>query len=321
MAVCVILASAPVWLASSPYALSVGVGILTFAVPAMGAWLLLNGGLWSFGQGVFSSLGAYTAALLMLRFGVEFWPALIAGGAAGGLASALLIYPFLRTSGVTFSILTLVALSAFDELVLLLPELSGGGGGLIGVPGLPRTNVFGLRLNSVDGQYAIILVIVVLCLLAMYRLERGGYLRTLRAVARNECLAEAVGVSSVAMRASAFIFAGVFGGLAGAFSAAELQAAQQSVWDVFPSIYIVAYGIVGGTRSVFGALLGTTVVMGISSELASLGSLSSNSVDPILIGGGLILVVLVLPEGLASIASRVVKVGQLSRRFGKTHAG
>jgi branched-chain amino acid transport system permease protein len=144
-------------------------------------------------------------------------------------------------------------------------------------------------------------------------------LRALRAVARNEALAEAVGISPTAVRASAFVFAGVFGGLAGAFSAAELQTAQRSIWGIFPSIYIVAYGVVGGTRSVFGALLGTTVVMGISSELASVGSLSSNSVDPILSGAGLILVVLALPEGLVSIANRVVRVRRLSWRVAKGH--
>lgn len=302
-----ILASVPLWLGGSPYAMSVVIGIVMFSIPALGAWLLLNAGLWSFGQGVFASLGAYTAALLMLREGVNFWPALLAGGALAGAFAALVVFPFLRTSGVAFSILTLVALSAFDELVLLVPSLSGGGGGLIAVPGLPSTRILGLQLSSTDGQYAVIAAIAILALIAVYRLEVGGYLRVLKAVAKNGALAESVGVNTKALRASCFIFAAVITGLAGAFSAAELQTAQQNVWDLFPSIYIVAYGIVGGTRSAFGPLVGTAAVMALSSELAASGAVSSNSIDPIVVGVGLIVVVLALPGGLVQLGVRAIR--------------
>lgn len=303
-----VLASVPLWLGGSPYAMSVATAVVLFSVPALGAWLLLNAGLWSFGQGVFASLGAYTAALLMLREGVNFWPALLAGGALAGAFGAVVVFPFLRTSGIAFSILTLVALSAFDQLVLLVPSLSGGGGGLIAVPGLPSSTVLGIQLSSTNGQYAVITAIAIVCLVMMYRLESGGYLRVLRAVAKNDALAESVGVNARLVKASCFIFAAAITGLAGAFSAAELQAAQQNVWDLFPSIYIVTYGIVGGTQSPFGPFIGTAGVMALSAEVTASGTLSSASIVPILTGAGLIVVILALPGGLVELGSRVIRL-------------
>jgi len=310
LAVIAIVLLAPLWLGNNAYNVSVAIGILMFALPALGAWLLLNCGIWSFGQGAFASLGAYTTALLLMRLGVLFWPALLAGGVVAAAVSLVLVYPFLRTSGVVFSILTLVGLSALDETILLTPPITGGGGGLIGVPAPPSVTVLGVNLATETGEYFIIALLLVLALAAVYCMDRAGYLRILRASAQNEDLAEAVGINTRQCRAAVFVFAAFLTGLAGAFSASYLQSVQPSVWDVFPSIYIVAYAIVGGVGSAFGPLLGTATIIFVASELSSSSATGSNGLLPILLGACLAAVVLILPGGMASIGSGVVGAGR-----------
>jgi branched-chain amino acid transport system permease protein len=202
---------------------------------------------------------------------------------------------------VAFSILTLVGVLAIQEVILLTPGLTGGAGTLIGVPSFPNTSVFGVNLVSERGQYWIIAVICVVVLMATYRLERAGFVRTLRAIAQHGELAEALGVDTKRMRAAAFVFAAFFTGLVGAFSAFYLQLAHPSVWGLFPSIYIVAYAIVGGGRSVVGPVLGAAALIVGSAASSSISVVSENSLLPIVVGVGLIVVVLALPGGLVSI--------------------
>ena len=62
----------PLWL-RDPYHIHLAITIAMFSIAALGARLLLLLGLWSIGQGVFLTIGAYTSALLVVERGLSFW--------------------------------------------------------------------------------------------------------------------------------------------------------------------------------------------------------------------------------------------------------
>src|SRR3954453_18036440 len=90
--------SMPIWL-RNPYDLHLAITIAMFSIAALGARLLLLVGLWSFGQGVFLTLGAYAAALLVVDHGMSFWAALPLAAVVGAGAAAAVGVPALRLRG------------------------------------------------------------------------------------------------------------------------------------------------------------------------------------------------------------------------------
>jgi branched-chain amino acid transport system permease protein len=295
----------PFLIEEDPYYLSVMTSVAMFAAPAMGAWLLIQTGLFSFGLAAFGSIGCYTTAILINRTGIGIgWDALLAV-AFSGLVAAVFAIPFLRARRTAFAVLTMVSLLAVEQIVVLTPSLTGGGSGLITEP-LPIFQLAGstIDLSSPLGSYYLIAAVMLLCIAIARLIASGPRLLALRAIAQDEQLAGSLGIRVNAMRAVAFFWAACFSAAAGAFSAPYLQVAQPRTWSLFPSIFIVAYAIVGGRRSIFGPLIGSAVA------IAGLAVVGGDRYQSIVLGVGLIVVVLFLPDGLAGGIRALFRLGR-----------
>lgn len=300
--VCGAILTLPFAIRFDSYGLTIMTNIAMMSIPAMGAWLLIQTGLFSFGQGVFGSVGAYTLTLAMGRSGMGFWVAFLLGGlAALGFASAI-VFPFLRTRRVTFSVLTMVALLAIDQIITVTRDVTGGGAGLLAPP-LPQIGVMErtIDLASPPGTYYFAAVLLVITLGIVWLVMHGTRGVVLQAIGQNEQLARSLGRNVELIRAGVFVCAGALTGFAGAFSAGYLQVAHPGVWGVFSSIFIVSYAIIGGTRTVIGPIVGTGVVIAGTALLAR-----SNVYETVLVGVGLIIVVLFLPDGIGGRAQFAV---------------
>ncbi len=293
---------APYLVGQDAYYLSVMTSIAMFTVPAMGAWLLMQTGLFSFGQAGFGSLGAYAIAILLERTGIPIGFAALLAVLFATLIGALLAFPFLRARSTAFAVLTLVSLLAIDQVIVLTPDLTGAGAGLVTVP-LPLLTIAGqtLDLASPLGSFYLIAAIMVICMGIARLVASGPRLLALRGIAQDEQLAASVGIKVTRMRAMAFVWAASFSAAAGAFSAPYLQVAHPRVWGVFPSIFIVAYAIIGGRNSIVGPLLGAAAVIG------GTAIVGGDQYQSIFLGVGLIVVVLFLPDGLAGGVGTLVR--------------
>lgn len=297
-------------LTPNPYLLGVGVQILLFSVAAQGAWLLLNGGLWSFGQGAVALVGAYVAAILVMRLGFSFWIALPVAALAGGLVSAVVAIPLLRTSGVTFAILTMVGLLAVDQVIALASDITGGRGGMVGVPP-PEPLTIGdmtLTFSEPRAEYYIAAALFILSFLAVIWAVGTPWFRTLSAIRQQPLLARSIGVSPRRVLMVAFVFAGVTTAAVGAYSAPYYGVAHPKLWYVYPSIFIIAYAIVGGVRSPYGPLLGATALI-VATELTR----SAVSLQLILVAAGMVIATLALPNGIAGLPSTIAGLTRRSR--------
>lgn len=296
LALCFVLP--PLLLHDDPYRVSLLVSIALFSIPALGAWMLMNCGLLSFGQGVFATIGAYATALLLSHAHVSFWLALPASGAIAAILGAALSVPFLRTREVAFSVLTLLSVLALQQVIILTPDVSGGGAGLFVDP-LPSIDLGGqvidFRSSPLAGYY-LVLVLLAASLLVVRRVQRSQVFSVMRAISQDETLASSLGVDARRYRAWVFTIAAGMSGLAGAFSSSYFQSAHPDVWGLFPSIFIITYAIIGGRSSIWGPIVGTALIVVISAYLPQ-----ADGLQPIFVGVGLMIVVLVLPQGLMGL--------------------
>src|SRR5437764_508072 len=102
-----------------------------FAIVAISLDLLMGrSGQISLGHSGFVAIGAYTAAILNERFGVDLLVGMLCGGALAGLASVLLGFPATRLRGHYLGIVTLGFGIAVDQIALKWDALTGGDQGV-----------------------------------------------------------------------------------------------------------------------------------------------------------------------------------------------
>src|SRR2546425_9996151 len=97
----------PLQLQGTTYYQTVGFLVLVNAMLGVG-WNVIGGwaGQFDFGPQVFFAVGAYTAALLYVKLGVDAWLGLLAGVAVAAVICAVLTYPLTRLRGHYFAIAT-----------------------------------------------------------------------------------------------------------------------------------------------------------------------------------------------------------------------
>lgn len=290
----------PLWL-RAPYYLHLVITIAMFSIAALGARLLLLVGLWSFGQGVFLTIGAYTSAILVVDLGLSFWAALPVAAFGGAVAAAAVGYPALRLRGAYFAIFTMVLVFAVREAIILSPEVTHGAGGFVGVPRPDPIAIGGVEVSfgSRERLYMIVAALLLLTMGVMYRIDHSRLAKVLAAIRQDEVLAQSVGINLTRYRMGAFVVAAFFTTATGAFSAHYYSAAHPEIWSLWPSIFVITYAIIGGVGSVGGPVVGATVGVLVVEVLRA-----TEGFQGVLLGVALMIVVFVMPGGLTSLTPR-----------------
>src|SRR5438270_775016 len=101
--------------------------ILIAVVGALGLNILVGyTGQISIGHGAFMSVGAYTAANLVVHLGAPFWITIPAGGLMAALIGAVVGIPSLRIKGIYLAVATLAAQLIIEWTINHVPAISGG---------------------------------------------------------------------------------------------------------------------------------------------------------------------------------------------------
>src|SRR6201981_1726323 len=129
--------------------------ILIAVVGALGLNILVGyTGQISIGHGAFMSVGAYTAANLVVHLGARLWLTIPAGGLMAALIGAVVGIPSLRIKGIYLAIATLAAQLIIEWTINHVPAISGGGQAFIQVP---RPTLFGVQLKTQTQLYRFLL--------------------------------------------------------------------------------------------------------------------------------------------------------------------
>lgn len=230
-------------------------------------------GIMAMGHAAYLGVGAYTAAILNIFFGVNYMLAMAVATLAGGAVAVLTLLPLLRLSGFYFALATLgLNFVFFDLFHNLAPRVEGSEGlhGLI----LPAP------LASVDARFVTTLLIALVCVLAAKHLVGSPLGRVLRAVRDRPDAVRAVGKNPTVYQSVAWGVSGALTGLAGALYAATLFYIDPTMFTFNVSIVILVFVGVGGLASIAGSVLGPVLLITFTESLRFVG-LSSGLTGPI----------------------------------------
>jgi branched-chain amino acid transport system permease protein len=218
--------------------------------------LLSQVGIFSMAYGGMFGVGAYAAALALLR-GWPFSAAALAAVALCAVAGALVSIPALRTSGDYFIAATFaLQVIAFDLFTNLVP-VTNGPAGLYGVPP-PR--VLGMTVQSSGRFLALAAALVALALYVAVRIRRSNFGLVLRAISEDEVAPAALGRNIYYFKVSTAITASAVIGLAGALYAAYLGYVNPSPFSLEATVLVATIVILGGIGNFAGSVLASVVL-------------------------------------------------------------
>jgi branched-chain amino acid transport system permease protein len=274
---------------SSPYILGLLTVAYYFGVFAM-SWDLLFGfaGEVNFGPTFLIGVGAYTAGILDNRYALPIWVCLIAGALAAVIAGLVLALPALRMRGPYFGLTTLVAVLILQNFVVVFAGLTGGEIGLT-VP----------DVISIDAtvNYFVALGFMVASGAILFGLSRSPLGLILQAAGQDPVQAGALGFNVAKHKLAAFCVSAFFSGLSGALLIFYLGSASVgTVVDLGVAVQVIIAVVLGGRRTILGAVLGAVFLIGMGEILRPLGELATFVVSAIAL-----LVVLIFPNGFLGI--------------------
>jgi branched-chain amino acid transport system permease protein len=271
-------------------------GLLTiacyFGVFAM-AWDLLFGfaGEVNFGPTFLIGVGAYTAGILDNLYQPPIWLCILAGTLAAVTGGVVLALPALRVRGPYFGLTTLVAVLMLQNFIVVDASLTGGEIGLT-VPDVISAN------DTVN--YEIALWFMAASAAILFSLSRSPVGLILQASGQDPVQAGALGFNVTKHKLVAFIISAIFSGLAGALMVFYLGSASVGTFvDVTVGVQIIIAAVLGGRRTILGAVLGAVFLIAASEALRPLGDLSNFIVFAVAL-----VVVLIFPGGFFGLLTR-----------------
>src|SRR5215471_11117253 len=227
--------------------------ILIASVGALGLNVLVGyTGQVSIGHAAFMSVGAYTAANLIVRLGAPFWIAVPAGGLMAALIGAIVGIPSLRIKGLYLAIATLAAQLIIEWIINHTPAISGGAQASIEVP---RPTLWGHQLKTQGQLYFFLLFFAALATLATLNLVRSRVGRAFIAIRDQDIAAEIIGIDIYRYKLLSFAVSSAYAGVCGVLYTYYFGIANYEQFQICVSIDYLAMIIIGGLGSVLGSVL------------------------------------------------------------------
>ena len=253
------------------------------------------GGHISLGQFAIAGMGGLIAGNLLQRGDIDYFLVLLGAGAAGAITALVVGLPALRIRGLFLAVTTLAFAVALNSYVLNRDNFSSI------IPGDVTRPVLWERWDLERGypMYALCLVFMLLSVAAARSVRGTRAGRVIIATRDNERAADSASVPTTRIKLAAFVVAGTIAGIAGALHVTILHGLNQGTYSPEMSLEVFSTAVIGGLSSVSGAIGGVLLFQWLGS-ITALGD-----VRQLISGAGLLVVLLVVPGGLAQLAAGV----------------
>lgn len=287
----------------SQYQLLTYTRFLLLAVMAQG-WNFIGGytGYAAFGNVGFFGIGAYTTGLLMLsKWQVPFFPAMICGALLAAAVAVLIGLAVLRLKGHYFAIATLGVAEAFREICDSWDSVTQGSTGI------------DLPVKS-EGEFfyytALALVVGGVIVTALLVRSKIGYAWV--AIREDQDAARMLGINTTPAKVFAFGVSAVFAALAGAVTAYQnIHVTPNDFFKLEYTLQMIIACIIGGTGTVLGPVIGAGVYQLLSTYVWS----KFLELHPTVLGLIIIFFIIFAPRGLMQIIREAVRIARGQRRF------
>lgn len=252
-------------------------------------------GIVSFAHTMFFAFGAYGVAIAM-KHGDNTWGFWIVGALAGVLVAAIVAVLIgllsLRVKAIFFAMITLATASVALVLASQLSGFTGGEDGITySVPDVfkPATKLLtddegkvlkiaGVRMNGKIAAYYFVFASSALLFWVMLRIVGSPLGTVLKAIRENEARAEGIGYRVVSYRTAVFVIAATTAALAGAVYATWLKYTGPDTTLSFAiMIDILLMVVIGGMGTIWGAVIGATLMVLAQYYLRDLMEVAANA--------------------------------------------
>jgi branched-chain amino acid transport system permease protein len=272
--------------------------LLIYGLAVLALNILTGGsGQFSLGQSAFYAIGAYTSAILMEQYGVNYALTLPIAGVLCFGAGFLFGQPALRLSGVYLALATFALATAMPQLLKLnfLEPWTGGVQGLVVTkPDAP----FGLPMSQDMWLYYFTLVVTIAIYLFSVNLLRSRSGRAFMAIRDNEIAASAMGIDVALYKTLAFGVSAGITGVAGGLGAIAVQFVAPDSYTITLAISLFLGMVVGGVGWLPGSIVGSAFIIFVPNIAEGISKGLSGAVFGVL----LFLVIFLVPHGARQIA-------------------
>jgi len=288
-------------LVSNEYLQFITNSILVYVLVTMGFGIVVGSlGQLAFANTAFFGLGAYASAIVVAYSGLPYPVGIACAAVVGGLAGFVASVAALR--GIRLYYLAIVTL-AFGELMRWLylhgESVTKGSDGLQ----LPPLTFFGFHLSDDTAKFYVFLLITVLLVKATSNLMRSRFGRAIVAIRENEAATASLGIPTARYIVLAFVWSGGVVGIAGSMFAALTERVYPESFGLPEVITHYAMVLVGGAGSIVGSVIGAITLTVLPEFFRQFPGM-----EELFFGSVIVVVLLFLPKGLASLLARLSPV-------------
>jgi branched-chain amino acid transport system permease protein len=266
--------------------------IMVLATYGIGYNILIGyTGLLSLGHAMFLAAGMYAAGLTVHYWGIDPVSAFVLGSAAALAFATAVGLVALRTTGVSFMIVTMMFAQACFLLVLYFNEVTRGDEG-IAIAGAAR-QVAGFSLTDPAVQYNLGLALFAGALILCLVLIRSRVGRVLIAIRENEERVKMLGYHTFRYKLLALALSGLLSGAAGASYVLMFGYVGATFASIEYSIYALLWVLLGGSGTVLGPIVGGLLMFYL---VEWTGDVTESY--RIVVGAALVLLTLFFPKGI-----------------------
>ncbi|WP_315702897.1 MULTISPECIES: branched-chain amino acid ABC transporter permease [unclassified Bradyrhizobium] len=272
--------------------------LLIYGLAVLALNILTGGsGQFSLGQSAFYAIGAYTSAILMEQYGVNYALTLPVAGVVCFGAGFLFGQPALRLSGVYLALATFALATAMPQLLKLgfFEPWTGGVQGLVVTkPDAP----FGLPMSQDMWLYYFTLAVTIAIYIFSVNLLRSRSGRAFMAIRDNEIAASAMGIDVATYKTLAFGVSAGITGVAGGLGAIAVQFVAPDSYTITLAISLFLGMVVGGVGWLPGSFVGAAFIIFVPNMAEGISKGLSGAVFGVL----LFLVIFLVPHGARQVA-------------------
>jgi branched-chain amino acid transport system permease protein len=268
-----------------------------YALIALGMYVpFVMVGRLSLAYGAYAAMGGYAVALVATK---TSWPLLIGwvlGAVVAAVVATIVGLATRRLSNWYLASVTILFATAFESWLQETRDITGGAGGIGGIRDL---EILGWALTRDQSIYAAVaLVLVVGVVLDRVRLSAWGV--TARAVREAPLAVETAGVKVSTVVLVALALGAAVASLGGALFTASVGSITPETFTMHIVFLALFMPLIGGVGTPWGATLGAALVVQLTLNMASISTSGT-----LILSVGVILMLLVSPNGLLTMADRL----------------
>lgn len=248
-------------------------------------------GLISLAHAGFYGIGAYTTAILSLKYGFSFWLNIPLAMLISGTIAFVVSLIALRTIEDYFIICTLgIQVIIFS----IMNNWMGLTRGPLGVPGIHEISFFDISLDSKISFFLLSLFFVFIVWFILKNISKSGFGKTLQAISEDEIYTQSIGKNVYKSKIVSFTLSASLAAIPGALYAHYISYIDPTSFTVNESIFILSIVIIGGLGNLKGSFYAAAFLVLLPEALRFVGIPDSIAANMRQIIYGLILVIVMM---------------------------